>query len=229
MYACAATRRYSPEARMAKRARARQRRQDRHRESTNRRAPETPIEVFENLVGDVHAEARLLRADDPTAEPLRSLGNTESIGLPVALVEPLRNGVIQHRQGAYDIRIAIASKMGLPLAGPISPHPAAGWTFGPRQGKWELADPTGTVIASCDVSIRDVMGEPAWTAQAIAVGKVLVVYGMRVGVRVPDGVPVSHYNDQYRAAELRKSLANQQACTAIVRLSQQLAAFRPAQ
>jgi hypothetical protein len=213
---------------MAKRARARERRQERNIESTRQRGPEYSVEVFKNLVGDVYADVRLLGAHDPAAEPLRSLGNAENVGLPVALVEPLRNGLIQHGQCTYDIRIAIASKMGLPLAGSISPHPAEGWTFGPRQGKWELTDPTDTLIASCDVSIRDALGEPAWTAQAIAAGKVLIVYGMRVGVRVPDGVPDSHYNDQYRAAELHKSLVRQQACAAIVRLSQQLAAFRPA-
>jgi hypothetical protein len=213
---------------MAKRARARERRHDRRRESTRQPGPGNPVEVFENLVGDACADVRLLRADDPAAEPLRSLGNTESAGLPVALVEPLRNGLIRHGHGAYDIRIAVASKMGLPLAGPTSPHPADGWAFGPRQGTWELTDPTGTLIASCAVSIRDALGEPAWTAQAISAGKVLIVYGMRVGVRVPDGVPDSHYNDQYRAAELRKSLFGQQACAAIVKLSHQLAAFRPA-
>lgn len=59
--------------------------------------------MFENLVGDVQAEVRLLHPDDLTAEPLRPLGNTESIGLPIALIEPLRNGFIQHGQSAYDI------------------------------------------------------------------------------------------------------------------------------
>lgn len=213
---------------MAKRARAREHRHGRRGESTRQPSQGNPVEVFEDLFGDVCADVRLLRADDPAAEPLRSPGNTERAALPVALVEPLRNGFIQHGRGAYDIRIAVASKMGLPLAGPISPHPSDGWAFGPHQGKWELTDPTGTLIASCAVSIPDALGEPAWTAQAISAGKILIIYGMRVGVRVPDGVPDSHYNDQYRAAELSKSLFSQQACAGIVRLPHQLAAFRAA-
>jgi hypothetical protein len=180
------------------------------------------------LDSDVDADIRLLRADDAAAEPLRSLLDAENAGVPVALIEPLRNGLVRHGEGIYDIRIAITTKMGLPLAGPIGPRLAAGWTFGPREGKWELIDPTGTLIAKCELAIGDSAGEPAWTVQAMAAGQTLIAYGTRVGVRVPDGVPASRYDDQYRAAELRKSLAERRACAAIVRLSQQIGAFRPA-
>jgi hypothetical protein len=148
--------------------------------------------------------------------------------VPVALIEPLRNGFVQQGGEVYDIRIAIATKMGLPLAEPIGPRLAAGWILGPRQGKWELSDPTGTLIARCQVSAGDSAGEPAWTAQAMAEGRILIAYGIRVGVRVPDGLSASLYDDRYRATELRNSLASQQACAAIVRLSQQIRAFRPA-
>lgn len=75
---------------------------------------------------------------------------------------------------------------------------------------------------------RDSAVEPAWTAQAMAAGQILIAYGTRVGVRVPDGVPASRYDDRYRATEVRKSLASRQSCAAIVRLSQQIGAFRPA-
>jgi len=147
---------------------------------------------------------------------------------PVALIEPVRNGLIQRSDGTYDIRVAIATKMGLPLAGPIGPHLAAGWTFGPREGKWELTDPTATLIARCDIATGGAAGEPAWTAQALAVGQILIAYGSRVGVRVPDGVLPSHYDDRYRATELRKSVLSRQACIAIVKLPQQIGAFRGA-
>jgi hypothetical protein len=176
---------------------------------------------------DVAAGVRLLRADDAAAEPLRSLSGAENTGLPVALIEPLRAALIQHGEDTYDVRIAIAAKMGLPLAGPIGPRLAPGWTFGPRQGKWELTDPTGTLIAECEISAGDSAREPAWTAQAMTAGQILIAYGTRVGVRVPHGLPASRYDDQYRAAELSKSLVGRQACVAMVRLSQQLGAFRP--
>lgn len=180
------------------------------------------------LDADADAGVRLLHAHDPVAEPLSPLLSAENSGVPVALIEPLRNGLVQHGQDTYDFRIAIATKMGLPLPGPIGPPLAAGWTFGPSQGKWELTDPTRTLIARCEVSARDSAAEPAWTAQAMAIGKILIAYGTSVGVRVPEGVPASRYDDRYRAAELRESLVGRRACAAIVRFSQQIGAFRPA-
>ncbi|HUZ55354.1 MAG TPA: hypothetical protein VMU94_22850 [Streptosporangiaceae bacterium] len=178
------------------------------------------------MADDLDADIRLLRADDAAADQLRSFLGAENAREPVALIEPIRNAFVQRGEEGYGIRLAIATKMGLPLAGPIGSRLALGWTFGPRQGKWELTDPTGALIARGVVSARDSAGEPAWTAQAMAVGQILIAYGMRVGVRIPDGVPASSYHDLYRAAELRKSLVGQQACTAIVNLSQQLSAFR---
>lgn len=213
---------------MSKRARARARRQDRGGQSASQWGRGDPAELFEKLEGDVDADIRLLRAGDTAAEPLRSLLDAGNARVPVALIEPLRNVLVQHGDGTYDIRIAITTKMGLPFAGSSGSRLAAGWTFGPRQGKWELTDPTGTLIARCEVPTGDSAGEPAWTAQAMAAGQILVAYGTRVGVRVPDGVPASSYHDQYRAAELRKSLTGRQACAAIVRLSPQIGAFRPA-
>ncbi len=213
---------------MGKRTRARARSRSRGGQPAPEWALGDPGELFERLASDVDADIRLLGADDTAAEPLRSLLGAEDVGVPIALIEPLRNALVQHGEDTYDIRIAITTKMGLPLAGPIGPHLAAGWTFGPRQGKWELTDPTGTLIARGEVSPGDSAGEPALTAQAMAAGQILIAYGTRVGVRVPDGVPASRYDDRYRAAELRKSLACRQACAAIVRLSQQIGAFQPA-
>lgn len=179
------------------------------------------------LDSDADADIRLLRAHDPVTEPLSPLLSAENSGVPVALIEPRRNGLVQHGQDTYDVRIAIAAKMGLQLPGPIGPPLAAGWTLGPRQGKWELTDPTGTLVARCEVSDRDTATEPVWTAQAMAIGKILIAYGTSVGVRIPEGVPASRYNDRYRTAELHKSLADRRACAAIVRFAQEIGAFRP--
>lgn len=213
---------------MGKRARARARSQNSRGQPPPSGGRGDPVELFEKLESDIAADIRLLRADDMAAEPLRALLDAENAGVPVALIEPLRNYLVQHAEGTYDTRVAVAAKLGLPLAGPAGPRLVPGWTFGPCQGKWELTDPTGTLIARCQVSAGDSTGEPAWTAQAVAAGHILIAYGTRVGVRIPDGVPASQYDDRYRAAELGKSLASQQACTALVRLSQQIRAFRPA-
>jgi hypothetical protein len=211
---------------MNKKARVKARNQNHYGQSTLQWSQGDPLELFERMVGDVEADMRLVRAKDIAAEVLRSDLDTEDDEVPVALIEPIRNGVVEHGDGTYDIRIAIATKMGLPLAGSFGPCLAPGWIFGPRQGKWELTDPTATLIARCDVAAEDSVGEAAWTAQAVAAGRVVIAYGARVGVRVPDGVPPSQYNDLYRAAELRKSLTGRQACAAIVRLSPQIGAFR---
>jgi hypothetical protein len=213
---------------MARRARARARKQNPGERSTPSWSQGNPAESFEKLNNDPDASIRLLRREDTAAQLLRSVLSAENAEAAVALIEPLRNIVVAHGEGSYDLRLAIATKMGLPLPGPVSPLVAAGWTLGPRQGKWELADPTGTLVARCAVATWDIAAEPAWTAQAITVGQILIAYGTRVGVRIPDGVPVSRYDDRYRAAELHKSLASRQACTAIVRFSQQLGAFRSA-
>jgi hypothetical protein len=213
---------------MGKRAHAKAGRQDRGGQPGPYRDRGDPLELVDRLDSDVGADIRLLHADSVAADPLRALLGAENAGVPVAVIEPLSNYLVQNGEAAYDLRIAVATKMGLPLAGPIRPPVAVGWTLGPRKGKWELTDPTGTLIARCTVSPANSAGEALWTAHAMAQGQILIAYGMRVGVRVPDGVPASHYDDEYRAAELHKSLIGQQACAAIVSLSSQIGAFRPA-
>jgi hypothetical protein len=214
--------RNAPARGMARRARARARKQNLGERAALSWSLENPAESFERLNNDLDAQIRLLRNDDATAELLRSVLNVDNAGVPGALIEPLRNVLVAHGDGSYDFRLAIATKMGFPIPGPVSPLVAAGWTLGPRQGKWQLTDPTGTLIARCEVVTRDIAAEPAWTAQAVAASQILIAYGTRVGVRIPDGVPSIRYDDQYRAAELHKSLASLQACAAIVKISQQI-------
>jgi hypothetical protein len=135
------------------------------------------------------------------------------------LIEPTRHGFIRLGAAAYDIRIAVAVKMGLSLAGPTGPPLITGWTFGKGPDGWELSDPTGTLVARCKVGPDEGVDEAAWVAQATSTGHVLVVYGMKVGVRVPDGIPARRYDDRARANELGRSLAARQACTAMVAIA----------
>lgn len=180
----------------------------------------------EQLEGTAEAEIRLLYAQDEAAQPLWPLFPRVNATMPIALVEPVRSNLIQHGDSFYNARLEVAVKMGLPLAAPTTARLADGWTVGPRQGKWELLDPTGTLIASCVVRGNESVEEPAWTAQAMTADEILIVYGDRIGVRTPDGVPPSQYDDQQRARELIESLSNRQVCAAMVRLAQPIRAFR---
>ena len=168
------------------------------------------------LIGDVDAHALLLRAGDVAAKPVRSLLPPDGVDVPVALIEPTRTGLIKLGMVAYDIRIAIAAKMGLPLAGPAGPPLAVGWTFWNGPAGWELSDPTRTLIARCKISPDQAIDQDAWASQAARPGQVLVAYETRVGVRVPDGVPARRYDAQARAEELRRSVAAGQACAGMV-------------
>jgi hypothetical protein len=172
------------------------------------------------LIGDIEANARLLRAGDPAVVPLQSLLSPGGVDQAVALIEPTRSGFIELGTAAYDIRLAIAVKMGLPLAGPAGPPRAAGWSFGHGRDGWELSDPTGTIIARCKIGPDRAIDEAAWATQASQAGQVLVAYGMRVGVRVPEGVPTRKYDDRARAEELSRSLAAGRACAAMVRFAE---------
>ena len=185
--------------------------------------------LLEQLEGTAEAEIRLLYAQDEAAQPLRPLFPRANATMPIAPVEPTRSNLIQQGDSFYNARLAVAVKMGLPLAVPTAARLADGWTFGPRRGKWELLDPTGTLIASCMLRGGDAVEEPAWTAQAMTADEILIVYGDRIGVRDPDGMPASQYDDQQRARELIDSLSNQQVCAATVRPAQPIRAFRRVQ
>ena len=170
------------------------------------------------LISDVAAHTRLLYTGDPAARPLRTLLAGDPGEIPVALIEPARAGLVSLGAVSYDIRVSIAAKMGLPIAGPAGPSTAPGWTFGSSPGGWELVDPTKTLIARCKVAPEAAGDERAWASQAARTGRVLIAYGTQVGVRLPGGVKCRSYDDHSRAQELAGSLAAGNACAALVML-----------
>jgi hypothetical protein len=87
--------------------------------------------------------------------------------MPIALVEPIRSNLIQHGGSFYNAPLAVAVKMGLPLAAPTGTRLAAGWMFGPRHRKWELLDPMGALIGSLsDEQVCAAMVKPAQPLRA---------------------------------------------------------------
>lgn len=186
---------------MVRRKRAQARKEGRRQRPARDRGEASPAELYAMLTGDVDAHALLLSAGHAVAMAMRYLLAPDNVDKPVVLIEPARNALIDLGAVAYDIRLAIAVKMGLPLAGPVGPPMAAGWSFAAGPDGWELSDPTGTLIARCEVAPDQALDETAWALQAATAGQVLIAYRTRVGVRVPDGVPTRLYNNQVRSAD----------------------------
>jgi hypothetical protein len=179
-------------------------------------------EACEQLLADLRAQGRLLFADAPSLGSLggallQDVGATGSVPpdsdqpvpLPVALVEPVQTfrplplaGAGEIGEPTYDMRVSVTTKLGLALCtgSQASPAVADDWAFHYARPKCSLTDPTGTVIASLSV-----LHHAAWLKAARSRGKITLIYGPSIGVRRPDHVPASLYDDDARAAELMRS------------------------
>ncbi|MFG2042226.1 hypothetical protein [Dactylosporangium sp. NPDC048998] len=160
-------------------------------------------------LADTKACGRLLLTGDPTMRRLshhQVAVDSDTAGppaTPVVLVEPVVDRVMPLDQGRYSLTMAIPMKLGLTPFRPYrKPETAANWVI--RDGTpWELLDPTGAVVArfSCQPN-------PQWRAAAIEQRQVVLLYGCRLGVRPPDGVPGERYHIGVRDGELHASLAS---------------------
>jgi len=195
------------------------------------RAGQDLRQVLPRLLGDTAADIRLLFSGHPAlgglaidlaagAAPPGSGHPAGTAPVPVALIEPLMTGRLPlaiHGSHPYDLRTAIAAKLGLPVltaqAGP--PGPADNWTLERRAGTFVLTDPTGSVLAQATAS-----GQSRWRDLAGRSGQVVVIYGPQVGVRPPSGMLRDHYDDHARAAELSQSRAAGAANWGIVRFAE---------
>ena len=183
-------------------------------------------ELCQHLLEDVAASTRLLLSGHPAlgrlvidlAPETSPPGYTPADAVapvPVVLVEPMRTGQVLAAPGvpAYDVRTAIAAKLGLPVltARPSAPSLAANWTLEYGQTTCVLTDPTGSALARCRVA-----NQPRWRDFAGRLGKVVVIYGPSIGVRRPGGMPKDRYDDHARAAELSHARATGTANWGIV-------------
>jgi hypothetical protein len=179
-------------------------------------------EACEQLLGDLRAQGRLLFADAPSLgslgaallQDMRTTGpvlpdSDLPVPLPVVLVEPLQTfrplplpGAGEIGQPTYDLRVSVTAKLGLALCtgSQTSPATADDWTFHYARPRCSLTDPTGTLIASFNVP-----HQAAWLKAARSHGKITLIYGPSIGVRRPDHLPTSLYDDGARAAELMRS------------------------
>jgi len=182
-------------------------------------------EICRQLLADLAADVRLIFSGHPALRQLAidlapgtgspaSAHRVTATPIPVALIEPARTGHVQAVIGRspYDVRTAIAAKLGLPVltdhaSGP--PH-AENWTLHYGSASYVLTDPTGLALARCTT-----VGQSDWRHRAEELGQVVVIYGPRIGVQRPSGTPPDRYDT--RAAELSRSQANGMANWGIVR------------
>jgi hypothetical protein len=192
------------------------------------RAGQDLTQVLPRLLGDTAADIRLLFSGDPAlgdltielapeANPSRSGNAAKTTPVPVALIEPVITGHLPPAIPGgppYDLRTAIAVKLGLPVltAQASTMGPTAIWTLERRAGTLVLIDPTGSVLAQATAPEQS-----RWRDLAERLGQVVVIYGPEVGVRSPSGTLQDHYDDNARAAELSRSRATGTANGGIVR------------
>lgn len=130
------------------------RRRDRRRLTASQNGGWHLDELCATLISDVAAHTRVL----VNGQVAVSAGGQLKVPTPrvdqfLVKVGPprARAGLVSLGAVSYGVRVAIAAKMGLPIAGPVGPPTAPGWAFGPSPEGWELVDPTRTLIARCKV------------------------------------------------------------------------------
>jgi hypothetical protein len=158
---------------------------------------------------DLDAEARTTFTDDKALglgqvapAPGESSATTEQV--PVLLLEPRMAMMMANPTTgeATEGQVEAIIKAGLQrLTWPAALVKAAGgWTLQRTADGIELRDAQGGPWVRCMVLL-----EPRWVSAAVSWGQVLVLYGVRLGVRVPPTQESRRYGPAERRAELRQA------------------------
>jgi hypothetical protein len=158
---------------------------------------------------DLDAEARATFTDDKAVglgriapAPGESPATTEQV--PVLLLEP-RTAMMMANPETGEVtegQVDAIIKAGLQrLTWPAAlVEPTAGWTLQRTADGIELRDAHGGPWVRCVVLL-----EPRWVSAAVGWGQVLVLYGVRLGVRVPPNQVSRRYGPAERRAELKQA------------------------
>jgi hypothetical protein len=158
---------------------------------------------------DLDAEARATFSDDQAVglgriapAPGDSPATTEQV--PVLLLEP-RTAMLVANPETGEVtegQVEAIIEAGLQrLTWPaVLVEPAEGWTLRRTGDGIELCDARGGPWVRCAVRL-----EPRWVSAAVSWGQVLVVYGVRLGVRVPPNLGKRRYGPAERRAELQQA------------------------
>jgi len=158
---------------------------------------------------DLDAEARAANTDDQAVglgrvapAPGESPATTDQV--PVLLLEP-RTAMVMTNPETGEVtegQVETIIKAGLGrLTWPAAlVQPAVGWSLQRMGDGIELRDAHGGPWVRCAVRL-----EPRWISAAVSWGQVLVLYGVRLGVRVPPNQGNRRYGPVERRAELQQA------------------------
>jgi len=158
---------------------------------------------------DLDAEARATYTDDHDVglgrvapAPGESPATTDQV--PVLLLEP-RTAMVMTNPETGEVtegQVETIIKAGLGrLTWPAAlVQPAVGWSLQRMGDGIELRDAHGGPWVRCAVRL-----EPRWISAAVSWGQVLVLYGVRLGVRVPPNQGNRRYGPVERRAELQQA------------------------
>ena len=158
---------------------------------------------------DLDAEARAIYADDQAVglgrvapTPGESLATTDQV--PVLLLEPRIAMVITNPETGEvtEGQVETIIKAGLQrLTWPAAlVQPAVDWSLRRTGDGIELCDAHGGHWVRCAVTL-----EPRWVSAAVSWRQVLVLSGIRLGVRVPPTQGSRRYGPPERRAELKQA------------------------
>jgi hypothetical protein len=168
---------------------------------------------WDRVALDLDMNARVTFTDDP-AVALGSMvtgmaadgrlehdtATTEQV--PVALFEPTRTQVMVDpvtKQATWELHTVGALDLGMHLVpyGVVQFKTLQGWRLGRGPGGLELDAPGPHPVARSAVDVP-----PAWVSAAASHRYVLVLHGIRLGVRIPPGARPQDYTAEKRRAEL---------------------------
>lgn len=179
-----------------------------HTKTATQPAPGHPssrprIDDLSQRLADIDVSARAAFSDHP-ALGLSAITAATELGecVPVLLLEPRSTiGMNRTDSGATtELRVEAAIGAGLhriPTDDSTPPGIARDWRVLHHNGRVELTGPFGAPVARGALRLP-----PGWRDAAERLGRVIVVYGPRIGVRAPAGQP---YNDANRRAELEET------------------------
>jgi hypothetical protein len=161
------------------------------------------------LARDLDAEAQATFSDDQAVglgrvapAPGDSPATTEQV--PVLLLEPRTAMLVANPETgeATEGQVEAIIKAGLQrLTWPATLlEPAAGWTLQRTGDGIQLCDAQGGPWVRCAIGL-----EPRWVSAAVSWGQVLVLYGVRLGVRIPPNLGNRHYGPAERRTELQQA------------------------